>query len=628
LCAGDTFPGDEYAGAFCSLSSDNTIRFWSTQNWSCLRAVWIGGPAGAPSGDPLSFAYSSGYFVVGFQDGRVRLWSALEIQPEGLDISRLVSDVAKVRGARGERGGRLSVDGSDAGTLVERVERQMERTLREFIRIRTISPDPQYSAECFRGAKYLSRLLESLGADVRLSSPVEGKNPVVIGRLGRDPTKATVCMYGHYDVQPAQEREWATDPFELTSIDGYLYGRGVSDNKGPLLAMVYAVKELAAEGVGAMPVNVAFCFEGEEENGSKGFMEAVKGYMSWFEGTKMVLCSNTLWIGETKPCLTYGMRGMISMSVQVSGPDKEIHSGNDGGVFNEPMNDLVKVLGTLVDSRTNILIPGFYKDVAMQGCDGKVHALAFREGMDGIAAEFSTEGYRHACGVPALSHASEAEVLRARWCRPSMSLVDVVTGADGIEGSQHTALGPTRFSVIPHNAVGKVSVRFVPNQKAEVLMDHFRRHVTHEFEKLHSANELTVHVHNIGDYWMGSKDSGFFKAAAKAIEQVWGVEPLYVREGGTMPVTTCLETLLNAPAVHLPMGQSSDAPHLANERLKRANLVKGRQVIINMMFAIAQLHAEEVGEKLKIAISLGLWLIFPLKSSKSQFHWDFGAFFL
>ncbi len=234
------------------------------------------------------------------------------------------------------------------------------------------------------------RLLESMGAEVKLAAPVEDKNPVVIGRLGRCRDKPTITFYGHYDVQPAMEPEWVTNPFEVASVDGHYYGRGVSDNKGPILAFVYAVKEMLEAGRGdddaGLPVNLAFLFEGEEENGSIGLKDAVLQNAAWFEGTQLILISNTLWLGERVPCLTYGMRGMISFSLEVRGPARDLHSGNDGGVFNEPLCDLTKLLASLVDSRGNIMVPGFYDDVRRN------HG-AFMDRLDG-SGEFSIDSYK------------------------------------------------------------------------------------------------------------------------------------------------------------------------------------------------------------------------------------------
>ena len=302
---------------------------------------------------------------------------------------------------------------------------------------------------------------------------------------------------GHYDVQPALEPEWASDPWEVSAVDGYLVARGVSDNKGPVLAFLYAVRELLEEcrgGGSSLPVNIAFLIEGgprveggegwgpsavplsltfetpssvlpthrshlparparparapllpgEEENGSIGFREAVQSNLRWFQGTELVIISNTLWVGEKVPCLTYGMRGMISLSIEVKGPSRDLHSGNEGGVFAEPLVDLSKVLASLVDSRNNIMVPGF---------SAGVQPDMLRAAMGRLAAhsdEFSLGGYREALGVPdsLTTGRSESDLLNARWCQPSLSVVDVRVGTAAEEGQshQHYRFGPTRCS--------------------------------------------------------------------------------------------------------------------------------------------------------------------------------------
>lgn len=454
-----------------------------------------------------------------------------------------------------------------------------------------MSNDPSLAEHCFRGAKFLLRLLESMGAEVKLAQPVEGKNPVVLGRIVVDPALPTVTFYGHYDVQPAHEPEWQTDPFEVTSVDGYLYARGVSDNKGPILAFVYAVKELlegggslagGGDGTQGLPVNVAFLFEGEEENGSIGFRDAVMQNVRWFEGTRAVLISNTLWVGEHRPCITYGMRGMIALSVEVRGPVRDLHSGNEGGVFSEPLADLNKVLASLVDSRNNICVPGFYAGVR----DNMLSAAMERMR---TSSEFSLEGYRQALGVKELSAGrSEEELLTARWCQPSLSVVDVRVGTAEEEENAHYRFGPTRFSVIPRAAVGKISVRFVPDQDAGDLIERLKAHMQHEFAKLRSGNSISIKVHSVGDWWESNPQSSLMRMAEEAVAAEWGEMPLLVREGGTMPVASALEKMLDAPAVLLPMGQSSDACHLANERIRRVNLLHGKNVVKKLLMAVGQ----------------------------------------
>lgn len=414
---------------------------------------------------------------------------------------------------------------------------------------------------------------------MKLAQPVEGKNPVVLGKIRHDPSLATITVYGHYDVQPSLEPEWMTDPYEMSAVDGYYIGRGVSDNKGPILAFIYAVKELLQEN-GSLPTNVVFLFEGEEENGSIGFKEAVQQNLAWFEGTSAILISNTLWVGERRPCITYGMRGMIAMSVEVRGPSRDLHSGNEGGVFSEPLADLSKILASLVDSRNMICVPGFYDDVRPDMLTPAMKTMQ--------TSEFSLEGYKKAIGVQMLTAGrSEEELLTARWCQPSLSVVDVRVGTtEDAEATGHYRFGPTRFSVIPRAAVGKISIRFVPNQDGWALIDRLRAHMKHEFAKLRSGNSISFKVHSIGDWWEANPNDWLVRMAQDAVEAEWQQTPLLVREGGTMPVASNLEKMLDAPALLLPMGQASDNCHLANERIRKINLLRGKNCIKNILTAV------------------------------------------
>ncbi|KAI8475319.1 MAG: Zn-dependent exopeptidase [Monoraphidium minutum] len=439
--------------------------------------------------------------------------------------------------------------------------------------------------ECLRGAKYLARLLEGLGCEVRLAAHVEGKNPVVMGRLGFNPAHPTVVFYGHYDVQPALEPDWGTRPFELAAVDGYLYGRGTSDNKGPVLAFIYAVKEMldcwqAAGGVA--PLNVAFIIEGEEENGSTGFREALTANLGWFSDADVVVISNTVWVGERLPCLTYGMRGMVTASIEVTGPARDVHSGNDGGVFSEPMADLFKLLAGRAIAAAARSAAAFAAAVPAARAHRPPRALAPLTPPDRPPP-------RRAIGVPRLTAPpNKHDLLVARWCQPSLSVVDVRAGGAAPQGGRSLyRFGPTRFSVIPRSAVGKVSIRFVPEQDASHLIAALTAHVRAQFEALGSANSVDVRVHSVGDWWEADPESDVFKMAERAVRREWGVAPLYVREGGTMPVASLIEKLLGAPALLIPMGQSSDSCHLANERLRRLNLVKGKNVVRHLMEELA-----------------------------------------
>lgn len=620
--AGSPRAGSGAVRLFATASADGSVRVWKVAGLVCLYTFNMRGPWGS-SPPVMSCRLAEEFVVAGLLNGNVVLYPAESVYemssgqchgPEQVSTASKgvkfkpqlvqdpeVSNNGKISGhdivhSKGKHNPHRRKEASTGAT---RLEREFERALRVFVSLKTVSADPSAAEDCFRGAKFLLRLLESMGAEVKLTQPVEGKNPIVLARLGTDPDVPTVMCYGHYDVQPAMEPEWHTDPFEVAAIDGYLIGRGVSDNKGPVLAFVYAVKELLEEYAAAkkdatgivspaqgngmqrgLPCNVVFLFEGEEENGSIGFQDAVKQNLRWFFGTEVVLISNTLWVGERRPCLTYGMRGMISLSVEVKGPAKDLHSGNEGGVFSEPLADLNKILASLVDSRNNVSVPGFYDDVRQDMLEAALQRLQGSE-------EFSLESYRRALGVAELTAGrSEHELLTARWCQPTLSIVDVRVGTAADADTAHYRFGPTRFSVIPRGAVGKISIRFVPDQSADTIIERVTAHIHHEHAKLRSGNTISVKVHNVGDWWDSDPGSALMQIAEGAVLAEWGEMPLLVREGGTMPVASVLEKLLGAPALLLPLGQSSDNCHLANERIRRLNLIRGKNVIKNILAAL------------------------------------------
>jgi len=617
---------------FTSASADGTVRVWSARSWACLHVLCTDVANPQEQGMFLSAVVAPSAVVTASQDGNVRIFHSFGI------LKALASADREAAGEVPDAAGALSPAPAAAGLSAALAaaslaggaappplrrptgdmrlwgaarDYRIQQVLRQFVQIRSVSPDPSHKEDCFVAAKFLSRLLEmELGAEVAMSNsrdPLTGEehNHVVLGRLGNFNRRdvPTVCFYGHYDVQPGLWNEgWRHPPFDLTLVNGYLYGRGASDNKGPSLGFVYAVKDLldSCESLDELPVNVVFIFEGEEEMGSRGFSAALQKYQHWMGNVSMVVVSNTFWVGERVPCVTVGMRGMINVSVEVSGPERDVHSGNEGGVFNEPMADLTKLLATLVDSQAHATVPGFYDDVSevsLEEIEGEIEARG----------EFSVEEFRAAIGVPAITAGSTvAEVLHRRWCMPSLSISDVrindaplpapdappagalPAGARGGAPRGGAQYGPTRYSVVPRSATGHVSVRYVPGQKSNQLIGRLHRHLTHEFSKLRSANTVTMNVRSSGSWWERDAEDELVGMVDASLAEVWGQKPMHVREGGTMPVTSELENLLHAPAVLIPFGQASDSTHLPNERLRQVNLLRGRDVIRDLLTRVGR----------------------------------------
>jgi Cys-Gly metallodipeptidase DUG1 len=369
---------------------------------------------------------------------------------------------------------------------------------------------------------FLKSELEALGAQVELRplGKQPGKEnldlpPVVIARYGNDKNKRTILVYGHYDVQPALKDDgWATEPFELTIDEkGRMFGRGSTDDKGPVLGWLNSIEAHQKAGVD-FPVNLLMCFEGMEEYGSEGLDEFIEAESKkFFKDADAVCISDNYWLGTEKPCLTYGLRGCNYYSVAVSGPGQDLHSGVFGGTAQEPMTDLVRILGKLVDTNGKILIPGLNDLVAPLTDDEK--SL-----YGGIS--YTMENLYESLGSTTGIHPDKENTLMARWRYPSLSV-------HGIEGAFSA---PGAKTVIPAKVIGKFSIRTVPNMESDDVNKLVYKYINDEFAKLGSKNNLEVSLQHAGKWWVASPKHWNFSAASKAVEQVFGVKPDMTREGG------------------------------------------------------------------------------------------------
>lgn len=369
---------------------------------------------------------------------------------------------------------------------------------------------------------FLAKELESLGAEVELREL--GKEPhrqhldlppVVVARYGNDKNKRTILVYGHYDVQPASKEDgWNTEPFVLSPDEkGRMYGRGSSDDKGPVLGWLNVIEAHKKAGV-EFPVNLLCCFEGMEEFGSEGLEDFIKAEAKkYFADADAVCISDNYWLGTEKPCLTYGLRGCSYYGITISGPGQDLHSGVFGGSAQEPMTDLVRVMGRLVDTNGKILIPGINELVAPPGDDekGLYEKIAYK--MDDLYESM---------GSKTSIYTEKEPTLMARWRYPSLSL-------HGVEGAFSA---PGAKTVIPAKVTGKFSIRTVPNMQLRDVDQLVFKYVKEEFAKLQSKNTLNVHLIHDGPWWVASPNHWNFKAASRAVKQVWGIEPDMTREGG------------------------------------------------------------------------------------------------
>ena len=447
---------------------------------------------------------------------------------------------------------------------------EMNNYLSELIKLQSVSSDSSKKSESLKTANFIISKLESLGVTTKLvPNEVKDKNPLIFGKLGEDRNKKTILFYSHYDVQPANKSDgWDTDPFTVVEKDGYMYGRGVTDDKGPIVVAYQAIKELQHEG--ELPVNICWLYEGEEESGSGGFEETVSKNSSFFGTVDGLFIMDVGWAKEETPSIGFGTRGIVYAFIEISGPKKDVHSGT-GGSFREPMTDLIQILSKLVDLDGKILVEGVYDSV---------RALTKEEEEIYDNYPFDVEEFKSNIGYKTKwENEDPKKIIMNMWRYPSLTI-------HGIEGAFY---GPGAKTVIPAKVIGKVSIRLVPDQKPKEIGEIFKAYIEKEFAKLHSPNRLYFEVPEGGDWWWGDPDTFLFKANKKAIQEYWNKKPLFTRGGGSIPIIPFMEKVFSAPAMCVATGQPSDGGHSQNERIRIKNLVGSKEVVKRMLKNIASL---------------------------------------
>uniref|UniRef100_A0A667WRF3 Cytosolic non-specific dipeptidase n=1 Tax=Myripristis murdjan TaxID=586833 RepID=A0A667WRF3_9TELE len=443
--------------------------------------------------------------------------------------------------------------------------------LSQWVAVQSVSAWPEKRGEIKRMMEMAAKDIERLGGTVEMVDIGKEKlpsgeeiplPPIILGRLGSDPGKKTVCIYGHLDVQPADiDDGWDTEPFTLVEKDGKLFGRGSTDDKGPVLAWlncIEAYQKIQQE----LPINIKFCFEGMEESGSEGLDELVFSRKDTFlKDVDYVCISDNYWLGKTKPCITYGLRGICYFFIEVkSGCDKDLHSGVFGGSVHEAMTDLIALMGTLVDKRGKIMIPGMYDDVA---------PLTEEETCLYEKIDFDMEEYCKDVGVGKLLHATKEQILMHRWRYPSLSL-------HGIEGAFS---GGGAKTVIPRKVIGKFSIRLVPDMDPKVVEKQVVTYLQKKFDELESPNKMKVYMGHGAKAWVSDFNHPHYMAGRKAMKTVFGVEPDLTREGGSIPVTLTFQEATGRNVMLLPVGSSDDGAHSQNEKLNRTNYIQGIKML-------------------------------------------------
>jgi len=452
------------------------------------------------------------------------------------------------------------------------------------VAIPSVSGDPVHREDVLAMANWLNGELRQVGVDTKLvdlgKQTIEGRElslpPAILGRIGNDPSKKTVLIYGHFDVQPADKSDgWDTDPFTLTVDDasGRLVGRGSSDDKGPILGWLNVLQYHHEKGI-SLPVNLVCCFEGMEESGSEGLDDLVRresGKGGYFQGVDCVCISDNYWLNTRTPALTYGLRGLSYYKVTVAGPGRDLHSGVFGRMVHEPMTDLIILLSTLVSPQGDILIEGV--DEMVPSADEEERALY-------SSLDYAISDVEEAAGSATALSSDKVEVLMGRMRLPSLSI-------HGIEGAFSGAGGKT---VIPAKVSGKFSIRLVPPQTPEAVDPLVKAHLEREFAKLRSKNKLTVEGLGAGKPWVADHRHWNFEAAKRATKAVYKQDPDLTREGGSIPVTLTFAEALGVNVLLLPMGRGDDGAHSTNEKLDKSNFIEGSKLLGTYLYELAEVN--------------------------------------
>lgn len=442
-------------------------------------------------------------------------------------------------------------------TIKEYIKEHEGRFLEELfalIRIPSISAKTEHKEDMQRCARYWQEHLQGLGVQAEVYQTAG--NPIVYGEYIIDASAPTVLVYGHYDVMPAEPLElWKSEPFEPEIRDGHIWARGADDDKGQSMTQIKGFE--TAKALGLLKCNVKFVLEGEEEIGSthlEGFLTQYKDMLS----ADVILVSDTSMVSSEVPSLTSGLRGLAYWEIEVTGPNRDLHSGHFGGAVGNPINELCRLIAKVQDEHTGrIQIPGFYDDVVdLTNAEREMIAKV----------PFSEEAYCKAIDVDAVWGEEGYSTLERNSCRPSFDVCGIWGGYTG-EGSK---------TVLPSKAYAKVSCRLVASQDhhkiSQAFIDYIKsiapKHIRVEVRPMHG-----------GEAYLCPIDLPAYKAAEEAISKSWGVRPLAVRRGGSIPIIAVFERVLGLKTVLMGFGLESNAIHSPNENMSVDIFRKGVEAV-------------------------------------------------
>lgn len=456
-------------------------------------------------------------------------------------------------------------------TIISYIEANKERYLDElvsFLRMESISSSPQHKNETYKCAKWVETHLRDMGLEGVEFIETEG-HPIIYAEWLGVPGKPTVLLYGHYDVQPVDPIElWTNGPFEPTIRNGEIYARGATDDKGQLFTHLKSIEAYLANN-GSLPVNLKIVIEGEEEIGSANLEKFVRQNRAKLKAD-IVLISDTAMYAKGVPTICYGLRGLSYFQIDVTGPNRDLHSGTFGGAVQNPAQALAEMLSSMKDKNGKIKIPGFYDDVRRLTKEER-HAFA--------KLPFNERQYAKQLGVRELFGEKGYTTLERVWARPTFEINGIWSGFTG-EGAK---------TVLPAKAHAKVSMRLVPDQDPKKIAGLFKKHiktitpksVTVEVTEMHGAKPALAPIDSLG-----------VQAAAVALEKGFGKKPLYQREGGSIPIVVTFQQTLKATPVLLGFGLPDENAHSPDEHFNLDNFYNGIKTSAHFFDTLDQMSTQ------------------------------------
>lgn len=442
----------------------------------------------------------------------------------------------------------------DVLAYIEENKSRFLEELFELLRIPSVSADTQFKDDVLRAAHFLIDHLNALNVDNVQLLETDGF-PVVYGEKIIDPSLPTVMVYGHYDVQPPDPLDlWETEPFEPAIRDKKIYARGACDDKGQMFMHVKAFETL--QSLGQLNCNVKFFIEGEEEVGSANLESALVKYKDLLQ-SDLILISDTSMLSMETPSVSIGLRGLTYLEVEVTGPNRDLHSGVYGGAVDNPINVLCEMIAKLKDENGRITVPGFYDNV---------HELSAEERAELASIPFDTDEYHKHLDIKGTRGEAGYSIKEQTSIRPSLDVNGIWGGYTG-EGAK---------TVIASKAHAKISMRLVANQNCDLAL----KQIT---DYLHDIAPKTVKIkvtpHHGGNPYLTDKDSDGYKAAVEAIRDSFGKEPVATYEGGSIPILALFKDVLKSPIILMGFGLDTDAIHSPNEHFGIYNFMKGVETI-------------------------------------------------